>query len=309
MRTNATRTAPSLAVFALCAVGAAALAGCGSEPADSRKAGARDTGSAGQQGDRARQVADAWDGSKAAEEWRTGYYPLGDVVQLPEDGLRNDADERAYETGNFDLRGPLPAAPPKDGTVTWASGSSLTVRLTAARKAYEALDRNSSPGPRLTVTGARIGEMTVVTSNGPAMVPAWLFRLEGYDTPLKRAAVSPSRLPEPPIKASKVVSTSVLAPLGGLAGMAKDGQSVTVVATHGSCDDGPAVDVLETNGSVVLSAHVVGTKDGVCNDMTRSEDVTVKLDRPVGDRILLDAFTGRPVPYGQSPGADSQSWS
>ncbi|GGX85199.1 hypothetical protein GCM10010358_44100 [Streptomyces minutiscleroticus] len=37
------------------------------------------------------------------------------------------------------------------------------------------------------------------------------------------------------------------------------------------------------------------------------ETVTVGLDRPVGDRVLLDASTGRPVPYreayGPSPGA------
>lgn len=97
-------------------------------------------------------------------------------------------------------------------------------------------------------------------------------------------------------------------PLDRLAEVADDGRSVTVVANHGSCDDGPAVAVLETDGSVVLSASVVGTKDGPCTSDLRAKNVTVELDRPLADRILLDAFTGRPVPYGHSEGP-SPSWS
>ncbi|GAA2423876.1 hypothetical protein [Streptomyces glaucus] len=307
MPANAMRTAPSLTALALCAVGATAVVGCGGEQAGSRGAEERVTESTPLPEARARQVADAWDGSEAAAKWHEGYHPMGEVVRLPEGGLRGEADERAYDTGNFDLRGHLPATPREDGEVRWRSGGSLTVRLVGAPKAYAALDRDSGPGPRLTVTGARLGEMTVATSRGPATVPAWLFTLEGYDTPLERAAVSPSELPEPPVEpVGQKLPTDVLAPLGGLTEVAEDGRSVTVVATHGSCDDGPAVDALETSGSVVLSASVVGATDGVCTSEMRGEKVTVKLDRAVGDRILLDAFTGRPVPYVKWPGI---SWS
>ncbi|MER7001081.1 hypothetical protein ABT342_36255, partial [Streptomyces sp. NPDC000410] len=73
---------------------------------------------------------------------------------------------------------------------------------------------------------------------------------------------------------------------------------VTVVALHGVCDDGPAVDVLETGGSVVLSASVQDRKDsGNCTKQAKLQQVTVKLERPVGDRVLLDAHTGQPVLY------------
>ncbi len=306
MRTNITRTVRLLAALA---VGAGAAAGCGGGKADNGGVEVRSSESAPQLGDRARQVADAWNGSKAAEVWHEGYYPLEAVVQLPENGLRSTADRSAYETGNFDLRGELPAAPRKAGRVAWKSGYSITMQVMGAEKAYKALDRDSSPGPRLTVTEAKLGEMTVGTSRGPATVPAWLFTLDGYDTPLKRAAVSPSKLPEPPIKPlGQEVPTDVLAPLGGLANVAQDSRSVTVAATHGSCDNGPAVDALETSDSVVLSASVVGSKDGNCPGAKLSEKVTVELDRPVGNRIVLDAFTGRPVPYSEWPGA-SQSWS
>ncbi|MGY0065312.1 hypothetical protein ACWZEH_00310 [Streptomyces sp. QTS137] len=306
MRTNITRTARLLAALAL---GTGAAAGCGSGKTGNGGAEVRSSESAPQPGDRARQVADAWNGSKAAEAWHEGYHLLDAVARLPENGLRSTADRSAYETGNFDLRGELPAAPRKAGRVVWKSGDSITMQLMGAEKAYRTLDRNSSPGPRLTVTEAKLGEMTVLTSRGPATVPAWLFTLDGYDSPLKRAAVSPSKLPEPPIKPlGQEVPSDVLAPLGGLTNVAQDSRSVTVVATHGSCDDGPAVDALETSGSVVLSASVVGSTDGNCPGKMLSEKVTVKLDRPVGNRIVLGAFTGRPVPYSEWPEI-SKNWS
>ncbi|MFD0508581.1 hypothetical protein ACFQ0G_48795 [Streptomyces chiangmaiensis] len=167
------------------------------------------------------------------------------------------------------------------------------------RQAYESVARGGNDGPHLTVTGAKLGEMTLATSRGPATVPAWLFTLDGYDTPLKRAAVRPSKPPTPPIEPVAEGPGATLQPLQQLVGSARDGRSVTVAAGHGACDDGPAVDVLETGGSVVLSASVVGTKDGSCTRQLLSERMTVMLDRPLGDRVLLDAFTGRPVPYGR----------
>ncbi|MET7847794.1 hypothetical protein ABZT48_06005 [Streptomyces avermitilis] len=308
MRTNTARTARLFIVLALFTAGAGAVAGCGSEKGGDRGADTRASDPARAQA-RAREVAEAWDGSKAAAVWRKGYYPMGEGVQLPERAFRDDADKRAYSTQNFVLRGELPATPVQDGQVKWQSGGSLTLPLVGAREAYESVARGGNDGPQLTVTGARLGRMTLATSRGPATVPAWLFRLEGYDTPLRRVALSPSKLPEPPIKsAARNVPVDELSALGGLVEVAGGGRSVTVVATHGACDDGPAVDVLETGGSVVLSASIVGTKDGLCTSELRGEKVTVRLDRPVGDRVLLDAFTGRPVPYGQRNGP-SPSWS
>jgi hypothetical protein len=290
MPTNITRTVNLLVVLALFTAGAGAVVGCGSE-----KAGSRGADSAPQPGARARQVADAWDGSKAAEAWSKGYYPMGEAVQLPDTAFRNEPDKQAYTTQNFVLRGTLPTTRPKDGQVKWENGGSLTLPLMGAQQAYETVARGSNDGPHLTVTEAKLGEMTLTTSRGPATVPAWLFTLEGYDTPLKRVALSPSKLPEPPIEPARQVPTDELAPLGRLVAVAANGRSVTVIANHGSCDDGPA-------------ASVVGTKDGPCTSDMKGEEMTVKLHRPVGDRVLLDAFTGRPVPYGAPKGA-LPSWS
>ncbi|MEU6318205.1 hypothetical protein [Streptomyces sp. NPDC047009] len=287
------RTAQLLLVLTLFAAAGGAVTGCDSEQEGGR--GARSHTPDPVAKARARQVADAWDGSEAARAWRKGYYPMDETVQLPEHAFHDGDDKQAYEAQNFVLRGELPAAPRKNGQVKWESGASLTLPLMEARQAYETVARGGHDGPHLTVTGAKLGEMTLATSRGPATVPAWLFTLDGYDTPLKRAALRPSKAPTPPVAPVAEGTSATLWPLQGLVETAGDSRSVTVMAGHGACDDGPAVDVLETGGSVVLSASIVGAKDGPCTRQMLREKVTVKLDRPLDDRVLLDAFTGRPV--------------
>ncbi|MFE6184047.1 hypothetical protein ACFQ6U_06425 [Streptomyces sp. NPDC056465] len=234
---------------------------------------------------------------------------MGEAVQLPHGGLRDGADTRAYERQNFVLRGGLPALPQQDGYAQWEDGHTLQMPLTGARTAYESLARGGGAGPHLTVTGAELGEMTLATSRGPATVPAWLFTLDGYDGPLKQAALLPSKLPEPPVgPVEPIPSSRVLTPIDRLTRIAEDGRSVTVAAAHGSCDTGPAVDALETDDSVVLSAYSTGRNDGPCTAELDKEGVTVQLDRPLDERVLLDAITGRPVPYG-GPDDPSPSWS
>ncbi|SFF18437.1 hypothetical protein [Streptomyces mirabilis] len=308
MQSKTARIARLLVTLALLSAGAGAVTECGSERAAGSGVEAPGTGQEPRAESRARQVADAWDGSEAARQWRQGYHPVADAVQLPEGGLRDKADQRAFTTQNFVLRGALPALPHKDGEVRWTSGASLTLPLMEAREAYERVARGGNDGPHLTVTGAKPGEMTLATSRGPATVPAWLFTLEGYDTPLKRAAVGPSKLPESPIGPSRDVPAGALVPLDRLVEVAGDGRSVTVLADHGSCDSGPAVHVWETGTSVVLSASVLGARKGPCTGEMIRARVTVKLTRPLGDRILLDAHTGRPVPH-EGPHEASPSWS
>ncbi|WP_329277425.1 hypothetical protein [Streptomyces sp. NBC_01451] len=301
MRTHTTRTTNRLALV-LTLTTALFAAGCGGEKAEDGSSAPKPTASKDSPApsdSRARQVADAWDGSKAAEAYRTGYYPLGEATAPPGDGFHSDDDKSAYILENYELRGELPTNAPAEGKVKWAGGESLTLPLVDARRAYTALDRVDSPeDPQLTVTSVELGEMSIATSRGPATVPAWLFTLEGYDEPLRRAAFEPSKLPKPPIgrAAGGRTTRDGLEELGRLIEVSEDGRSVTVMAFHGSCEDDPVVDALETDGSVVLSASSAGGTPGeICDAALRGERVTVKLDRPLGDRVLLDAFMGRPL--------------
>ncbi|MFI2215047.1 hypothetical protein [Streptomyces sp. NPDC020141] len=297
MRSRASRSVVLSAGAALSAVGLVLAHGCGRDESGSgREARER----------RASQVAAAWDGSAAASEWRSGFHPMGDMVQLPKGGPRSKADARAVRERGFVLEGRLPAARPQDGRVAWDGGESLARPLAGAHESFETLTGARVGGkPHLTVTGAKLGEMTVATSRGPAVVPAWLFRLKGYDSPLKRAAVAPSTLPQPPIEQAREDPGH----LDRLVEVSPDGRSVTVVALRGACDGDSVVEVLETRGSVVLSATVEDPQNGGdCTAQLLSQQVTVTLKRPVGDRVLLDAHTGRPVAYKPSPGP-SPSWS
>ncbi|MFH9864342.1 hypothetical protein [Streptomyces sp. NPDC017202] len=119
------------------------------------------------------------------------------------------------------------------------------------------------------MTGARLGRMTIATSRGAATVPAWVFTLEGYDTPLKRVAVTPSPLPEPPIGQARQDSDGGLMSVVRPAAVPADSRSITVKATRGACDDGPVVKALETGGSVVVHASVVG---GAQRSLQRRDD-------------------------------------
>jgi hypothetical protein len=145
------------------------------------------------------------------------------------------------------------------------------------------------------VTGARLGTTTVTTGRGPATVPAWLFTLEGHDTPLKRVAVTPSKPPKSPIGPAEPATLGRLMDLGRLKGVTDGGRSVTVGARHGDCDDGPVVKAHETTETVVLYASVKGTRPGPCTAQLLEQDLKVNLRRPLANRVLVDALTGRPV--------------
>ncbi|WP_327694616.1 hypothetical protein [Streptomyces sp. NBC_00459] len=320
MRTHNTRTTTRLALV-LTLTTALFAAGCDGEKVEDGSTVPKDgstvpkstapKNSPAPSNSRAQRVADAWEGSKAGEDWLKGYFPMGDAAQPPGGGFRSEDDKMAYEGESYVLRGELPATAPEEGKVEWEGGGSLAHPLLDARQTYSALNRyGESADPHLIVTGAKLGEMTISTSRGPATVPAWLFTLEGYDEPLKRVALRPSKLPKSPI-GQLGESPTELWQLPRLVDLSEDGRTITVLAHHGSCDNGPRVKALETDGSVVLSATVASRKldpDVACDAAMHGKKVKVELDRPLGTRILLDAFMGRPVPYGEE-GWASPSWS
>ncbi|MFJ9629207.1 hypothetical protein ACIRU8_16045 [Streptomyces sp. NPDC101175] len=276
-------------------LGVCLLAGCGTDrSADDGRANDQPPRA---QEKRAREVADAWHGSAAAAAWSKGYYPMADPTRPPESGWHSDADKRAYETGNIVRRGRLPTTGITRGKVKWRSGSTLPRPLVEPNTAYQSFAHHNSAGPRLTVTGVKLGETTITTSRGTATVPAWLFTLEGYDTPLEQVAVTPSSLPGPPVGRAGQGSADGLWSVPRLARTAPDSRALTVRATHGACDDGPVVNVLETDESIVLYATVTGARSGPCTAQTIEQDVRVELRQPLADRVVLDALTARPVPY------------
>ncbi|MFI8499506.1 hypothetical protein ACIGFK_13555 [Streptomyces sp. NPDC085524] len=290
---------------ALCGLLAAALltAGCGT--ARGGGGGAERTAPADTR-PRMERVAAAWTGSAALRQWREGFHPLGEQDWAPPGGFRSGEDKAAAVNGAFVLGTGLPAGPPPATPVRWDSGGAeLTLPLLSAQEAYGQLVRADGaavqPGHALTVTAAAFGETTVRTSRGPARVPAWLFTVGGYDTPLARIAIRPQELPEPPIEPLPTFDGGT-APLFGHSAASPDVTSFEVTAGHGGCDGGVAVDVLEGADTVVLAGRILPGKDlgpgEGCNAAMYEQSVPVTLTRPLGERLVVDSASGAPLERG-----------
>ncbi|NGO75529.1 hypothetical protein G6045_07530 [Streptomyces sp. YC504] len=286
------RTRQLLGALALVLTGALALGGCGED----NSVGTAPSGG-GDPTSRAQQVADAWRGSDAARQWHEGFFPLEELAWLPQDAWHSGEDKMAYEEGRFTLQSELPDET-SSGQISWESGDGkpLEVEVQSAQAVFERFGHTEQSGkePRLTITGAKLDQQQVRTSRGPAYIPVWYFTIKGYDQPLIRAAVAPDVIAKAPIAPAPHQSDDLM-PLQGLASMARDGRSLTVVAGHGACDDGPAVRALETGDNVVLTASVRGRDDGPCTSQLLTTEVTVKLKQPLGERVLLDALSGAPI--------------
>ncbi|MEV7419044.1 hypothetical protein [Streptomyces sp. NPDC089919] len=250
---------------------------------------------------RMRAVADAWDASPAVQSWRQGFFPLAPLVREPVGAWHSGADKQAYLEQNIVFPGRAAVRESgTEGAVRWAGGQRLAVPLMPAGEAYRRLapgGGNGRPHP-LRITGARLGEIDLLTSRGPAKVPAWLFTLAGYDTPLVRVAVEDSKLPVTPAQVAVDAASALV-----LTAISADGRVLTVSAGHGDCDGGARVEVLEAIDSVVLSGSAIPSKedrDQVCDLVLRTEPVTVRLSHPLAGRIPLDALTGAPLPIATS---------
>ncbi|MFE2328870.1 hypothetical protein ACFXD5_34055 [Streptomyces sp. NPDC059385] len=289
---------------ALCGLVAAAslAAGCGTAPGGGGGAPAAPADTR----PRMERVAAAWEGSAALAQWREGFHPLDEQDWAPPGGFRSGEDKAAAVNGNFTLRAALPAGPPPATPVRWdAGGTELTLPLLTAQEAYEQVGRAkgaaAEPEHALPVTAVVFGETTVRTSRGPARAPAWLFGVEGYDTPLARIAIRPQELPKPPIEPLRTFDGGT-APLFGHAAASPDATSFEVTAGHGACDGGVAVDVLEGTDTVVLAGRILpggkAGRDGACPAMMLEQRVPVTLARPVGERLVLDSESGAPLEKG-----------
>jgi hypothetical protein len=173
------------------------------------------------------------------------------------------------------------------GTATGAPGGGDTGANTGAQA--------QSTCTPLTVTGAKLGTTTVRTTRGVATVPAWLFTVTELAAPVARVAVAQTAvvtLPSPSVPAlpsgpGKLVSVQSLG--------AKADNQLTFTIGIGACDRNPVGVVVEAPDVVVIGGTIDQPTAEVCTDQLKLQPVTVKLSAPLGDRVLLDGVTGRPL--------------
>ncbi|WP_405016902.1 hypothetical protein OHV05_07205 [Kitasatospora sp. NBC_00070] len=266
--------------------------GTESSPAPLPSASSASSAGTGQQ--RAAQLAAAWPGSAAEQVWRSGYHPLDPRQQwLPANAFHDEGDRLGYLGGQLDLTAALPPAPA--GTeVFWRDGGRLALPLLPPEQVFRQLvDGRSCHDQgcrRLQVTEVRAGTRPVATSRGRATVPVWEFTVAGYTEPFAYPAVAPQQ-PSPP---GGPVPDELRARSVGLGSVSPDGLTVTGSPPQGGCDRVTGAEAYETDRVVVLIGHLLPPTAEACAAVLRFSPVTVRLARPLGDRVVLDLGTGLP---------------
>src|SRR6185437_11821523 len=159
-------------------------------------------------------------------------------------------------------------APPQ-GQVRFADGSTLPVPVVPAGNAYADLDKGdprpcqqfgtsvpfATSGPistkdpagttsttapstcsSLSVTAARLGDVTLQTSRGAATVPAWIFTVPELKAEVARVAVAPSAISPLPSDASVPPMPADSGLVGAMDLVSTVGSSLTYDLGVGACD-------------------------------------------------------------------------
>ncbi len=266
-------------------------------------------------------MADAWRASTSGDAWKTGFVPLEDLTVLTGDPGFTDATKAAFGNGWYHSTIMFSTLVPPKGQVRFADGSTLPVPVVASGNAYADMDRGdprpcqpfgsavpfATSGPistkdpngttghsapstctALTVTGARLGDVSLRTSRGPATVPAWIFTVTELKAEVARVAVAPSAI-------SPLPTTAAVPPLpagSGLVGavdiVSVAGQELTYDLGVGACDY-DIQPVFAEFDDVVVVAGTRQTSPGACIDLLKYQPVKVALAKPLGARVVLDA--------------------
>ncbi|MEV4202024.1 hypothetical protein [Micromonospora globbae] len=289
-------------------LGAAALtmlAGCGAA------AGPSD-GGAGADPDRLRQRAREalarYDEAVRAAGGEPRFVPTSGLTgQLGDWEPANGDNKLALSAGMIDARGPLPDPPRETGTVTWESGQKRQVPLLSAEAALRRL-REAGDGPcpgcvPLEVTAARLSTARIATTRGPAVVPAWEFALAGTRVRLTRVAVADEAVvtvtpppwdPDAAPGGHTIQSATTTVDAREL--------TVTFVGSPGPASEPCGVDytaeAVESATAVVVIVTGRGHGDGpqACPAIGATRTATAELERPLGERAVLEVQRGLPVP-------------
>ncbi len=189
-------------------------------------------------------------------------------------------------------------------------------------------DDGSDPCPQpspVTITGARLGLALAFDAGRPTLVPAWLYDVEAAEEPIAVVAVQDAYLTEPgtgveptdgagagsapgagggtdtpvappsdpglspePLPGSEEVSAPVES-------VRADGRTLTVIGWGGVCADYRAV-AEEFAGTVEVRLVGRATTDRACIEIAVRLELETTLTAPLGDRVVVDAGTGEPVP-------------
>jgi hypothetical protein len=220
----------------------------------------------------------------------------GSDILDPVAGFPGGDSKLAYLSGSYQLQTTLPAGP---ATVAGQ-------RILSAADALAELRRAGGSGPAvptpLAITAVRLGTATFATDRGPRALPAWSFRFAGVAAPTQVLAVpAADRWPHPGMP------TAGSGPETGVT-ISADGLGVTLsfvgmAAGTGPCEAEYTADVSQSSTAVSVSIRELANPNNRnvnCEAVGFRRTVTVSLQPPLGNRVLIDA-NGAPLPVGNPP--------
>ena len=257
---------------------------------------------------RARLVVAQWQNSPAARIWQTGLVLLGpgELTSIPANaGFVSEHQKDAFNSGRFRLAGTavLPSQQ-LHGRVRWADGSTMTVPLLGVSATFRQLAANQAcavpPCGQLTITSARPATVIVPTSRGLAVIPGWRFTMAGLSWPVTEAAVAARTVVTLPAAYPVRPADQDVSGVGGLDRISADGRTVSVRFISGACITGWGARAYQTSTAVVVGSWVSGNSagSGACAAVGVMRAATVRLQRALGLRVVLDVATGQPLALG-----------
>ncbi|WP_371782844.1 hypothetical protein [Streptosporangium subroseum] len=240
----------------------------------------------------AAQAIWTWRTSGAAEIWHEGFVPFEELSAMsPEVGEQIDSEYL------WAVAGPLPASP-AEAQVRWDDGSTMRVPVFGAREAL--LAQSYWPEKILTpddktykLTRATFTTMRLKTVRGMATVPAWRLHFSNLPGPIDQVAVDQAAVGT----VEEAIGDYLLVDERVTDFEVLDERMLSLSYNYGSCG-GPldvTVRVREEPDVVVLGLDVPDQGPGPCAGVGRFGENHIRLNEPLGDRVVLDAITGLPV--------------
>ncbi|MGW5687738.1 hypothetical protein [Nonomuraea sp. NPDC003754] len=236
-----------------------------------------------------------WRTSGAAEIWRNGFVPTEDLSQMRQDVAERISSDEEY---GFAVAVPLPATP-KEAWIRWDDGSTMRVPVISARQALIELspydmEASAQDDRAYKMTAATFTTMRLRTLRGMATVPAWRLSFSNLPGPVDHAAVDRATLGT----VEEAVGDHLSSDIRGFEVL--DERTLRVSYDYGVClgEKTPTVRlrVDERPDVVVLGIEVhehIG--NGLCAGVGASGEGVVRLQEPLGSRVVLDAMSRLPV--------------
>ncbi len=294
------RTVASFVMVAALVAALGTATGCGASPA------APEHPAAGFDA-QAKFVLAQWPKTSVARVWDSAFIPLEDQIVVPPESEFTPVEVSALAARDFAYPAVLPPLPAANGQIAFPDGTTLSVPLRRADvMPYDTPAVNARGGPctasmtsfepagcSLTVTKITLGSTPLRTSRGEAQVPAWILTVRQIADPLALVAVAQSATVS--FQDRQMVGVGDPADVGWVGNLTSiKGAALDYTVLTSDCADQIRPLAYETSSAVVIGASDRITA-GICDAMLKGTPASIHLKAPVGNRVVLDIYTGYPV--------------